>query len=708
VTSTNLRDPVGLLARAPELAALAERSPALRQAIERGRPLDAYRALFWAHRRRRLAELGDVAATLLAHRRLFLKPLTSAPKMFTINGFGTSLYGRADVDSNDQTYIATLFFVFVFIPVFPIGSYLVRDGQTKRKSWSFLAKAPLATLMHLWQRAVAAGLLVLLAVAVAQAFEGYRHNTLYVVNGLSRPVTAELAGLPKATILPGEHAAFRSLVGKHVLTIRDGDRIVESATVDVERGSDALLWNVVGAAPIFLAHETYTTAGSSDADEKEPELFCGETLIARKKVDYVLTTPPKTISMPKDSRAVVKTVLGVVPGGADACIHYLLSHGDLAKGARLALEVARATQAPVKELGDSLPMAMDVLPLAVTEPFAKEVLAREDSLEAHRLYQGVLLRSHQRDRAIREYDARLAAKPGADAEYLALRVRTNDEEHKTIDAVVARYPDHAFLRRAQMFVHYGHFEMPQTVVACEALAKLDRELWLETVAYCVDAFVAVGRGSDALAFLRELIPDSSLPESTKHEVELLAYRVGHRIGVDAPLPGPAKGEDDDGFGAAYARAETGLPLAPESIGKLKSETVREALRIVTDARTDPDAALRRVAKAAPEALRRVPSVVTALLFAEATRRDDMRDVAERLTTNGLGDAVWTPMARFVRTGEKSDELDDLSLELRAAVELARSRMAGLSANEKAALFAQAKASDVLQGPVSVAIAGWTP
>jgi hypothetical protein len=167
----SLRDPVGLLARSPELAALSERSPSLRVAIERGRPHDAYRALFWAHKRGKLGDLASVGEALLQHRRIFFKPLAGSPVMFTYNGIGTSLYGREDLDSRDSTYVATLFAVFVYVPIFPLGSYLVRDAASgRRRAWNFMAKVPLGAATYFWQRGVAVAMLLLIAFGAAHAF----------------------------------------------------------------------------------------------------------------------------------------------------------------------------------------------------------------------------------------------------------------------------------------------------------------------------------------------------------------------------------------------------------------------------------------------------------------------------------------------------------------------------------------------------------
>src|SRR5581483_7094326 len=85
---------------------------------------------------------------LLARRRLFLTPITSAPPLATLNGVGVRVYGQTDADRNDGTYIVTHYIVLVFIPIFPLRQYLVRDGAPSggRRSWGFIGKVPLSPL----------------------------------------------------------------------------------------------------------------------------------------------------------------------------------------------------------------------------------------------------------------------------------------------------------------------------------------------------------------------------------------------------------------------------------------------------------------------------------------------------------------------------------------------------------------------------------
>lgn len=53
--------------------------------------------------------------------------------MQLLNGIGTTLYGHTDFNSNDKTYISTKWFVFLMLPIFPLGSYRVKKGETTTK-----------------------------------------------------------------------------------------------------------------------------------------------------------------------------------------------------------------------------------------------------------------------------------------------------------------------------------------------------------------------------------------------------------------------------------------------------------------------------------------------------------------------------------------------------------------------------------------------
>jgi hypothetical protein len=95
----------------------------------------------------------------IARKRIALegvKRIDSPPTMFTFNGIGTRLYGRRDYDSQSQSYVATLYFTFIFFPILPLASYRVREvgggqyqflGKVPLKATAFIAPAILAVVV---------------------------------------------------------------------------------------------------------------------------------------------------------------------------------------------------------------------------------------------------------------------------------------------------------------------------------------------------------------------------------------------------------------------------------------------------------------------------------------------------------------------------------------------------------------------------------
>lgn len=75
--------------------------------------------------------------------RLFrnLKPVKKAPGLQTFNGVGANIYGKTDFDQETGSYLTTYYFVFLFIPLFPISRYRVID--LGNDTYRFIGKAPL-------------------------------------------------------------------------------------------------------------------------------------------------------------------------------------------------------------------------------------------------------------------------------------------------------------------------------------------------------------------------------------------------------------------------------------------------------------------------------------------------------------------------------------------------------------------------------------
>jgi molecular chaperone DnaK len=79
-----------------------------------------------------------------------LKPISSAPSLYTFNTIGFTVYGNSDSDAETRSYVTTHYFVVLFIPIFPIARYrVIHDTDGK---YRFLGRLPLraADRWHLW------------------------------------------------------------------------------------------------------------------------------------------------------------------------------------------------------------------------------------------------------------------------------------------------------------------------------------------------------------------------------------------------------------------------------------------------------------------------------------------------------------------------------------------------------------------------------
>jgi len=108
--------------------------------------------------KRRLAEDKSTLAEMIKKKTLYggLTPISSAPSLSTINGVGFMLYGSTNPDPANGSYLATYYFVFIGIPIFPICRYrVISDGNAYR----FLGKAPLRP-GDKWHLAISVGLIL--------------------------------------------------------------------------------------------------------------------------------------------------------------------------------------------------------------------------------------------------------------------------------------------------------------------------------------------------------------------------------------------------------------------------------------------------------------------------------------------------------------------------------------------------------------------
>ncbi len=693
-------DPSGILGRIPELESFCE-DARVAAAVEKGDPFAVYRALFWGRLLGRFgAQHRGMLASLLANRRLFAKPLSGAPALFRINGFGAGIYGEVE-RGEDGAYVTTHCVSALFIPVFPLGAYLCTTVDYNR--YSFYAKVPLGPVAWAWSRLIALGIVALVLAGVASAVDSSLHARVYVVNGLDRTVhvrigSAEMDVLPRST----RPASITVDSGSQTIETTLDGRVIETGTIDARAGYDAIVWNVLGAAPVFEEDVIYTSYGGGG---REPAItvHCDETAISVPNADYVFTDPPSSISMSSGSASVTHRRLAVDGAGALGCAGWLMEQGRTEVAVALARRVAEA-QGYEGEIGQIvLGLASASGDDAASLDAARAMRdANPGDVDRHRIYQEVMRRAGRVDEVTAEYVARLEQDPTSlDAQYLVARLLPGAEARARFDAILAADPRYVPARRGAAYIALLSLEFGSVLEQAEQAAALGIE----------DAWL---RRSEALALAAERQPERALEvldrelaresdDATRQEIAVLHARIGHA--TRAPDPERALRSLTPGGGSVNgwlrARARASVDLA-----ELASEPprVQAAARLIALTPTAVDDAL---AASATMDLSAIDIDTWHLLFGEAVRRDPTSPAAAALRAVApAGAATAEAISLYVTSGIESPLLETLDLESHAAIWLARSRVTTLPAAERAALLARAQRADAIGDCAARAAAAW--
>ncbi len=706
------QDPLGILARIPELEGLAERDKGVRRAIERGRAHALYRRLFWLRWLGRAGNDTELVKELLKRRRLFIEPLKGAPIMFTYNGIGTSIYGRDEIDPNDATYAKTLFLVFVFVPIFPFGSYVVRDGESSN-SWGFMGRLPLGAATYLWQRAIALGILGGVAWGAFSSMYEARSNTVHVVNGLSTPVKFRVGEEAEVTVAPESVAEIRSAVGEQPVTVVANGHEIETGTLDVRRGYDAVVWNVLGVGIVYRESVQYVAKGAAAPSDSKATPRCGESSIVEDDLDYVLEAAPSEISMPKNSSVVYRSRLGFEKGSPELCLDYL-ANGTKEQQARALELVSRYAEAmnydvESTRLGFEIGFKLGSMD-AVVKLAERALDAHEDSIEHHRYYQSALEQSGQKERALREYEERYAKKPSPDSAYLLARLKVGSGGRGFIEEQLAKAPQHPYLLRSAAYCARLDGDFARTAELSERLRSVDAAAWKEISNIHVDALAGSGKVQEArdLVGSRLLAPQLETLDRMEliHEGVLLSRF--EPVADAEPFVQRIELEDKklQEVLRIRARLDGMLPVDGSAIAGVEDPDARRALTIVQASPTDPQAALSQLEGATEATLALLPLDVWALLTAEAARNGSTGAVSKLTQRSPVGPRGAEALVEYVRVGSREDDLDGYPMELLAAVHFVRARAEGVAEPDRLALLDRAKREDALHGLVSKAMETW--
>jgi hypothetical protein len=231
---------------------------------------------------------------------------------------------------------------------------------------------------------------------------------------------------------------------------------------------------------------------------------------------------------------------------------------------------------------------------------------------------------------------------------------------------------------------------PEAESEFEALRKLPHRMKPDELEGMAQALIGAGKPGDAAKLVASHGGESQ-PMAT------LYARVAAAAGADAPSP-PDHFIQKGGPGRAWYEAWMGPPGGFEKLPPLEGAGKQQGYSIVAAARRSPEAAVAQAERASEDALDTVGQPLGVLLAAQALKHGG-RARAEKIL-----DALSPPsgVREAVLTGKDSPELSDESLDVQAAVELARAWRIGGAEGRK--LADRAKSDDLLHDAVALASA----
>ncbi|MFH1740799.1 MAG: hypothetical protein ABIH23_17470, partial [bacterium] len=153
-----------------------------------------------------------------------LKPISSAPSLSLMNDFGFKLYGASDNDLETGSYMSTFYFVFLYIPIFPIRRYrVIRTGG----GYSFLGKAPLRIIEKLYLFISVALIALFIAYIIVLSNTG---STGHSIDSSSQSSTSI-----RPTVRPAPSPSPRGALAEEIAAGKGRARLIENQIVELDK-----------------------------------------------------------------------------------------------------------------------------------------------------------------------------------------------------------------------------------------------------------------------------------------------------------------------------------------------------------------------------------------------------------------------------------------------------------------------------------------
>ncbi len=687
--------------------------PEVSALIRAGRRGELYRLLQKKRNATPTLPEKEALERVLANRRLFLEPIEGGPGLQTFNGIGTYLAGTQE-KAPDGTYISTLFFMLVFVPLWPIRQYLV--AQAEGGGWFFLGGVPLST-MHRWWRRITVGALAATAMIVGLSLHHRTtHDRVHFLNGLDLPVVIRMGEHEIRVPSQGRLERQFTAGAYDIVTHLEDGTLVEERRVHVPGDVDFAAYNVLGAAPLFLQQVPYTAEGAPAHLAEESSKFrslAGRSWVQWDDVDFLFQDPPSEIQMAKTRRIETRACVDVVPGGWRMAVEHLAGTDDMADAAAVAGRVADLHPGD----GETVSLAARIAELLGDLDGARRRLERAleiapDEIQVHRHYQSAMQRWGRADEILPRYRAAYEKAPNSPrAAYLLARLLPRQEAIPLCERLLASHPEDEWLRRSLAWSLFQDARYAEAADEYQVLTDLLPEERGAFASEYVRALAGSGRTDEAIRYVTAILDDGPNrtargedPLAGGNWEELFVLYAALRRGAEDPTKHPSLRDlwirllddtepeaSDMAWVAAAAGDET---LARAGVRAGFDPGSAKVIEITLLARTDVERAAAMAGALSTEAVQQLRPLTRVAVACELDRRgnEDQARAALENITHSLSVRFDYDLVHALPDLAGVD--DDLGIEVKAALLYAASRRVKDEARREA-LLAQARTLDVL-------------
>jgi tetratricopeptide (TPR) repeat protein len=560
------------------------------------------------------------------------------------------------------------------------------------------------------------GIGVAALVVAALAWFGRGHEKVLFVNALDIPVQVT-AGDQRFTLAPEEVRTHTMRTGPLDVDVRSDGGTVAHDTVFVTDEGGYFVYNVLGAAPLYLSVVRYYSVEQvpRDDSESQPLPLAGIPFTRVGPIDFLLREPPKRLSMSKEERSVTRMHLGREAGGWKTSYQWLMALRRPADAYRMASSIARV--APETKGAASAAFYAKLVQARREGSLAAIAAARKwrdsspEEPSAHRLWAGEMRRADRGDEVNAFYAKALAQEP--DSVLLAMQLARTEpvaSGTKRLETLRAIHPEDPLVRRSLAMRYARQRRWADALPLLDAMEQSDPDYghFMETH---METLVALGRRDEAVRRLSGVLLKRGENEQfpTPDEVLLYARLVGHssregtKNGAMRQLVAWATKDDPDGVLREWLAASLGEPVNATALGKTDPRS--GAVRVLMALAEEPEFAAKALAGLDARAFSLLKGEAGLLLAAEFERQGDPALAARTLEQSeselGYGelrDVVW---------GQRTvDSLETLDAGPRAALHLVRARVLEARGEDSRAAYALVKKEALLPGPVTVALERW--